>query len=586
MSLNRKIPFNKGTRASGQSPQDFQKGVELHKLGKFVEAIECYDKAIRSNSKIAEIHYSRGVALRKINNPSEALKSYETAIQIRKNYPEAHYNIANILRDRKDYPHALERYSDAIRFNPKLAEAYSNRGVIFKLLKRFTDALKDFDTAISLKPNYAAAFYNKGNVLIELGSVDLAIESFDSAISLDPLQAEYYYNRGNALREAFRFEEALKSFNEAIFRRPNYADAYSNRGATFHRLKRMDEALRDFSHAQMIDPGNAEIHWNESLCRLALGDFNQGWDHYEWRLKEKLFHKRSLAGHADISSEYSIRNAVADLTGKTVFVASEQGIGDHIMFMSMLPELLRDAGSVVCQLDPRLINFFERCYPAARYVPRGDIGILESIAVDRHIRMGSLGYIYRQNVKDFPGTPYLIPDPVRVARWKSQISSRLGKLKVGISWRGGSLHTNGADRSMPLQHLAPLLDREDCNFISLQHGDVEAEIATFNATRTNKLVCFPKSDLKDFEDFAGLIGSLDCVVSVDNTNVHLSGALGKPCFTMLPHRCDWRYGISGDGMPWYQSVKLFRQLHDGQWSDVIESIDRELTVFKTETALR
>jgi hypothetical protein len=54
----------------------------------------------------------------------------------------------------------------------------------------------------------------------------------------------------------------------------------------------------------------------------------------------------------------------------------------------------------------------------------------------------------------------------------------------------------------------------------------------------------------------------------------------------LPHRCDWRYGISGDGMPWYQSVKLFRQLHDGQWSDVIESIDRELTVFKIETALR
>ena len=580
MSLNRQFPFKHGSRASGRPPEDFQKGVALHKLGKFVEAIDCYDKAIRVNSKIAEIHYSRGVALRKINRSSEALKSYEIAIQIRRNYPEAHYNIANILRDRKDYPHALDRYNDAIRFNPKFAEAYSNRGVIFKALNRFQDALKDFDTAISLKPDYAAAFYNRGNVLIELGSVDLAIASFDNAIDLDPHQAEYLYNRGNALREALRFEEALHSYCEAIRRRPNYADAYSNRGTTFYRLKRMEEALRDFSQAQKIEPGNAEIHWNESLCRLALGDFDQGWDHYEWRLKERSFQNRSLAGHADIAAAYSTRNTAADFMGKTVFVASEQGIGDHVMFMSILPELLRDAGSVICQLDPRLIKLFERCYPAARYVPRGDIRILETVAVDLHIRMGSLAYPYRRDRSCFPGTPYLTPDPARVAQWQSRINSEPGKLKVGVSWRGGSPHTNGADRSMALEDLAPLLDREDYQFISLQHGDVDAEIAAFNATRTNKLVRFPKNDLNDFEDFAGLVGALDCVVSVDNTNIHLGGALGKPCFAMLPHRCDWRYGISEDTMPWYRSVKLFRQIHDGNWSDVIENIDRELIAFK------
>jgi len=157
-----------------------------------------------------------------------------------------------------------------------------------------------------------------------------------------------------------------------------------------------------------------------------------------------------------------------------------------------------------------------------------------------------------------------------------------GKLRVGISWRGGSSTTNGADRSMALEQLTSLLDREDCTFISLQYGDVEAEVATFNEGRSRKLVCFEKKEIENFEDFAGLIGALDCVISVQNTTVHTCGALGKPCFAMLPFRPEWRYGASGDTMPWYKSVKLFRQIHDGQWSDVIEHIIERLNIFKIQ----
>jgi ADP-heptose:LPS heptosyltransferase len=125
--------------------------------------------------------------------------------------------------------------------------------------------------------------------------------------------------------------------------------------------------------------------------------------------------------------------------------------------------------------------------------------------------------------------------------------------------------------------LAPLLDREDCHFISVQHGEVEAEVVTFNATRSRQLVCFSNQEINDFEDLASLIGALDCVISVDNTNVHLSGALGKPCLAMLPFKAQWRYGATGASLPWYSSVKLIRQQKPRQWNEVIHGVNAAIS---------
>ena len=127
--------------------------------------------------------------------------------------------------------------------------------------------------------------------------------------------------------------------------------------------------------------------------------------------------------------------------------------------------------------------------------------------------------------------------------------------------------------------MRPLLDRDDCTFVSLQYGDVEDEIAEYNAKGHTKLLWFPKAEIDDFEDFAGLIGALDCVVSVQNTTVHTCGALGKPCFTLLPTRAQWRYGASGNSMPWYRSVKLFRQREPRKWDGVLQDVNSDISEF-------
>ena len=378
--------------------------------------------------------------------------------------------------------------------------------------------------------------------------------------------------KGLVLQELGRPNDAITSYTRAISIEPEFAEAYNNRGNSFKQVANREAAILDYTKALVLKPDYPDAVYNRGVLNLMLGNYSSGWTEYESRSKVETIYRDSIVGHADISSEFSVMNSRADFLDSAVFVASEQGIGDQIMFASIVSELLNDADRVICQLDQRLIRLFSRCFPGIGFVPRGDVSILDRMQIDRLIRIGSLGYTYRQDINSFSGLPYLTPDPMCVARWQSRMAADPGKRKVGVSWRGGSTTTNGQDRSMTLEQLSPILDRKDCTFVSLQYGEVGAEIDTFNANRANKLNYFPKQEIDDFEDFAGLVGALDCVISVQNTTVHTCGALGKPCFTMLPFNPEWRYGASGHTMPWYRSVKLFRQLHKGEWSDVIDAV--------------
>jgi ADP-heptose:LPS heptosyltransferase len=105
----------------------------------------------------------------------------------------------------------------------------------------------------------------------------------------------------------------------------------------------------------------------------------------------------------------------------------------------------------------------------------------------------------------------------------------------------------------------------DCEFVNLQHGDVAAELAATPAS----IRTFPATDLSDFESLAGLAAELDLVISVQTALVHLCGAIGQTCLTFVPSQPEWRYGTTASTMPWYQSVRLYRQETPGDWDPVI-----------------
>ncbi len=181
----------------------------------------------------------------------------------------------------------------------------------------------------------------------------------------------------------------------------------------------------------------------------------------------------------------------------------------------------------------------------------------------------------RTDRMSFPRATYLRADPRRIDRWKSMLPTGT-RPKIGISWRGGTNRTRRNDRSVGLERLRPLIKRDDRYFVNLQYGDVGREILEFNeggqGTVHNLL-----EDLDNFEEFAALIMALDLVVSVQNTTIHMCGALGKTCWGMIPWRPEWRYGSDGSRMVWYPSVELYRQTTPGDWDEIISAVDLRLT---------
>jgi hypothetical protein len=248
------------------------------------------------------------------------------------------------------------------------------------------------------------------------------------------------------------------------------------------------------------------------------------------------------------------------------------------MFGSILPDLVEDAAAITYQVDPRLVGIFTRRFPSVAFITKTQTERLQSQGCDLLVRAGSLGYAYRRQAADFPRRAYLAADSAIVERWRGALAPCRGRFKVGLSWRGGADPKDRDRRSIALAQARPLLERDDCVFVSLQYGDVAAEISQFNEQTGRRILSYPAQEIDDFDELTGLIEALDMVVSVQNTTVHLCGALGKACLAMLPWRPEWRYGDRDGEMVWYSpQVQLIRQNSPGNWSDLLAAVGARLS---------
>jgi tetratricopeptide (TPR) repeat protein len=318
-----------------------------------------------------------------------------------------------------------------------------------------------------------------------------------------------------------------------------------------------DEAIKFHEKALIKNSKLAIAHWNLSQSLLEGGQWERGWQEFEWGLK--CVNQRQ-------EKDYGL--PTWDGTpGKTIVVYGEQGLGDEIMFASMLPELI-DSNNVVLDCHPRLKTLFENAFDIPCHGTRKDkeINWLNNYKIDSKIAIGSLGKFFRNSKEAFPGTSYLKAEP---------LLPKADKLRVGISWTGGLKSAAVIKRTVPLSWWIDIL-KNDCEFISLQYTDCSDEIDIVRR-QGYPIEEFDEIKSPDYQETADLVKSCDLVISVCTSVIHLAGALGVPCWVMTPANPAWRYQNSGR-MPWYRSVKLFRQPSPevGAWIPVIQLVAREL----------
>ncbi|NTW52809.1 MAG: tetratricopeptide repeat protein [Chlorobiaceae bacterium] len=537
-------------------------GVTAAQVNDHHRAIELIDKAIALDPDHEAFHFNRGIALNELKEFGAAASSFSKAFDIKPDYGEAYLNCGNALCRLNKHEEAVDCYDKAIAIKPDDLEAYYCRSIALQQLGLNEQAIASFDQVIALKPDLAEAFTNRGNALQELRKFEEALASFDSAIAIKPGFAENHYNRGNALRKLGRFESAIESYGKAVAINPGYHEAYHNMGMTHHELNQLDAAITCFDKAIAINPGYHEARLHKSLALLLCGNLMQGWALYESRWQvDRLASARRNFNRPPWLGDHS-------LAGKTILLHSEQGLGDTIQFCRYVP-LVADLGArVILEAEPTLCPLLKGLEGVSGLVARGDT----LPDVDFHCPLLSLPLAFRTNLDSIPHPQqYLKSDPVKLAFWKTRLGQNRSP-RVGLVWSGSVTHTNDDHRSIPLSTVIQALPA-GFTYVSLQK---ELRDEDRNTLGSNPAILHFGDELKDFTDTAALCGVMDVVISVDTSVAHLSGALGRPTWMLLPFSPDWRWMLDRDDSPWYPSMRLFRQQRPNDWMGVFEKLSHAL----------
>lgn len=346
-------------------------------------------------------------------------------------------------------------------------------------------------------------------------------------------------------------------------RLPELPEAWFQRGVEHLWAKREAQAETCLRRALELFPGYSSARFKLAYLLLRQGRYPEGWAALESRPPNLAF-KQLLPAP---------RWEGEDLAGKSLLVGQEGGHGDMIMFSRYLP-LLRDLGAarlgLICL--PGLKRLFSTLEGVDTVIAMGEP--IPGPGWDHWILPASLPLRFGTTADTIPAPiPYLRPDAARSEAWAGRLPPRP---RVGLVWKGNPDFMNDLDRSLPHLHaLAPLAAVPGVRFVSLQKGPGQDEAA---APPAGMDLFDAAPDLHDFADTAALVAQLDLVIAIDTAVAHLAGALGRPCWVLLPHyRTDWRWFETGEASPWYPgSMRLFRQGPDRDWAPVLARVAAEL----------
>jgi tetratricopeptide (TPR) repeat protein len=558
-------------------------------------AEQAYRRALMLRADHPETHYNLGVLFLEAGRLEEAITCYRKAIGLRANFHAAHNNLANALRARGRFDEALVHYAQAVQLDPTFAEGWSNYGAALREGGRVEEAIAALERAVALAPQSWNAMSNLGLAYLARNRLQDAVAAQRRALELKPDSAEVLANLGNALSALGQWDEAQACYNEAIERAPGYPDAHNNLGmlrmergdfvgamVSFRRALelrpefseatnnlglllveegRPDDAIALYRQAVRVDPRNARAAYNLGIALLGRFEFAEGWELCERRFE--------TIPPVTVRRPFRVPRLEERRGARRVAVWREQGVGDQILYSTLLPALSRQGVQFVLEVDARLVAAYRRAHPEWEVVAPDDSEGAFS-PCEAHIPVGSLGRMLRPTVESFADQPQalLAADGARAAEFSRRLGPRPGTPIVGVSWRSFQPKARGElgrRKSASLQDLAALSQR--ARLVDLQYGDTSAEREAF-AAAGGKLERLDGLDL--FNDLDGLLAAIsacDLVVTTSNVTAHLAGAIGKRALVVFPSaRPPFHYWSSPHGRSlWYPSVEIVTAREYDTW---------------------
>ena len=406
-----------------------------------------------------------------------------------------------------------------------------------------------------------------GIVYRRLGDLDRATYFTKQALKNNSSFLPAKTGLANIYLEKGKPHEAIMVLEAIVNQNPKKGNARINLAYAYKFLGNYEEALVQYRFLVESNYNDFKGRFHLGITEITVGNFKEGWQQYEYRWKVKPF--------SEVKWPFAREGMWNNEEGKRVSLWKEQGIGDEIIFLGLVPEAKERSQSLAVYIDPRLVPLCERSMPGIKFF--GDTKEFEKQAFDYHMPMGSLPRLFRSDIKDFDKTlrGYLKADKVRVDTLRREMGLE-DKQVIGISWKSiRSLTTS--KKSMMLKDFGMMFKGMDVVLLNLQYGDVQEEIDEFTKdTGIEVLQCKSVDNREDLDGLAALIEICDLVVSTRNVTIHLAGALGKETWVLMNYVTSFYWLLDRTDSIWYQTLRLYRQKTLDDWGGVLSIIHQDL----------
>lgn len=512
----------------------------------------------------------------------------------------------------------MNRVHHAINLSRRRSGAYRSkqnhdfaRGLSHVKSNNWHDAIECFEKALALTPDpveQLPILLSLANAAQQLGMGDAAIEFYSRVRLIDsqsvpaivglanlhaqkgqcvvsqnllsdvlagnPNSAELWMTLGNVTRQAGDLEKSEQFLREAVRLKPSYALAIGSLADTLWDMAQDEAALETYSQALKRAPRNAQIRYHRAIVNLVLGNLKDGWRDFDSRFK----------ANTSIVYQHGLKPWNGKAQQKRILITGEQGIGDQIMFASLLVDLRKGEDiqpTFIVECEPRLVALFQRSFPELNFYPMKVVEsggcktvtydwLEQAGGADYAMPIGSLGALHRTSLSDFPNpNAYLKPDSNEAKKWEQWLGSVGARAKIGLCWRSGNTTGTRAVQYAPEEPWCTFAKELEAELICLQYDASQEEIDRLSEMIGRPIARPPVLDQKnEIDRTIALMSNLDVVVSAPTAVAAMSAGVGTPTIKMIYDRIWTALGQSYE--PFAPACQIVRADVPGDWSQAFE----------------
>lgn len=544
------------------------------KQERIADAEEILKKIILNDPQKQPLQNLINIYIQQKNWPSA--DEYNKKLEQIFNGPEVLLNKALIFRGSERYEEALDIYNILIKDHPNVKDFYVNRGFLLNMMQRYTEAIEDYQSALKIDKNHFAALYNLGITYNNNQQASEAIPYLRRTVEVDKKNVDAWLTLAAAQISSGFINEAKQSIKEAAkiadFNQNPLAasEALFQSGVVEMTLENYDKALKIFRDLVKINPEHVEGHYHIGIINLKLHKYEEAIkEGFRWRTRKKnRYGKYEDFDLPEINSNTKL------------LVGAEQGIGDHLILIRLLPFLKDKVKILKYGSFKKLVKFLKYNFePGIEIIDEDDLLIREkNKEFDDYVSINLFTVLYY--LKDINYLKEMLPilksDPNLTKKYKKQYSEKNKKL-IGLSW-SSQVQKIGKKKSYDLKDLVPLLkQKEKYSFVNLQYGDVKEQIDELNEKENLEINYDNFLDYyDDIYSLASLVKACDVVITSSNVTAHIAGSLGVKTYLLLPKLMGklWYWTEEEDvtTSSWYSSVTIIMQEEDANWDSAIEKL--------------